>query len=134
MTYFPWLIDNEGVATLNPDYVLDFAESDDHLTLTYTLNPEAVWHSGEPITAADWKATWNSLNGLNPEFQVVSTEGYDLISSVEQGADEFEVVVTFCAARTPTTRRCSRASPRLRRSPIPRRTTPAGSARSTTTG
>jgi peptide/nickel transport system substrate-binding protein len=97
MTYFPWLIDNEGVATLNPDYVLDFAESDDHLTLTYTLNPEAVWHSGEPITAADWKATWNSLNGLNPEFQVVSTEGYDLISSVEQGADEFEVVVTFCA-------------------------------------
>jgi peptide/nickel transport system substrate-binding protein len=97
MTYFPWLIDNEGVATLNPDYVLDFSESDDHLTLTYTLNPEAVWHSGEPITAADWKATWNSLNGLNPEFQVVSTEGYDLISSVEQGADEFEVVVTFCA-------------------------------------
>jgi peptide/nickel transport system substrate-binding protein len=97
MTYFPWLIDNAGVATLNPDYVLDFSESDDHLTLTYTLNPEAVWHSGEPITAADWKATWNSLNGLNPEFQVVSTEGYDLISSVEQGADEFEVVVTFCA-------------------------------------
>jgi peptide/nickel transport system substrate-binding protein len=96
MTYFPFLIDNEGAATLNPDYVLDLAESDDHLTLTYALNPEAVWHSGEPITAADWQATWNSLNGLNPEFQVVSTEGYDLITSVEQGADEFEVVVTFC--------------------------------------
>ena len=96
MTYFPWLIDNEGVATLNDDYVLEFAESDDYLTLTYTLNPEAVWHDGSPITAADWQATWNALSGLNPEFQVVSKEGYDLITSVEQGADEFEVVVTFC--------------------------------------
>jgi peptide/nickel transport system substrate-binding protein len=96
MTYFPFLIDNEGAATLNPDYVSDFAESDDHLTLTYTLNPEAVWHGGESITVADWQATWNSLNGLDPEFQVVSTEGYDLITSVEQGADEFEVIVTFC--------------------------------------
>jgi peptide/nickel transport system substrate-binding protein len=96
MTYFPWLIDNEGVATLNDDYVLEFAESDDHLTLTYTLNPAAVWHDGSPITAADWQATWNALNGLNSEYQVVSTEGYELITSVEQGGDEFEVVVTFC--------------------------------------
>ncbi len=23
---------------------------------TYTLNPEAVWHSGDPITVADWQA------------------------------------------------------------------------------
>ena len=96
MTYFPWLIDNEGVATLNADYVAEFAESDDHLTLTYTLNPDAVWHDGTPITAADWQATWNALSGLDPEFQVVSREGYELITSVEQGADEFEVVVTFC--------------------------------------
>ena len=96
MTYFPWLIDNEGTATLNTDYVAEFAESDDHLTLTYTLNPDAVWHDGSPITAADWQALWNALSGLDPEFQAVSREGYELITSVEQGADEFEVVVTFC--------------------------------------
>ena len=96
MSYWPWLIDSEGVATLNTDFVLEFAESDDLLTLTYTLNPDAVWHDGTPITAADWQATWNAVNGLDPEFQVVSTEGYELITSVEAGADEFEVVVTFC--------------------------------------
>ena len=96
MTYFPWLIDNEGVATLNADYVAEFAESDDHLTLTYVLNPDAVWHDGTPITAADWHATWYALSGLDPEFQAVSREGYELITAVEQGADEFEVVVTFC--------------------------------------
>ena len=134
MTYFPWLIDNEGVATLNPDYVLEFAESDDHLTLTYTLNPDAVWHDGNPITAADWQATWNALNGLNPEFQVVSTEGYELITSVEQGADEFEVVVTFCQPYPDHEALFSPIGPGRRRMPIRRRTTPGGSARSTTTG
>ena len=133
MTYFPWLIDNEGVATLNDDYVLEFAESDDYLTLTYTLNPEAVWHDGSPITAADWQATWNALSGLNPEFQVVSKEGYDLITSVEQGATSSRSS-SRSVSRTPITRRCSRRSPRPRPMPTPRRTTPHGSARSTTTG
>jgi peptide/nickel transport system substrate-binding protein len=96
MSYFPWVFDAEATPTLNADFVSDFSESEDHLTLTYTLNPEAVWHSGDPITAEDWIAAWNALNGINPEFQAVSTEGYDLISNVEQGADEFEVVITFC--------------------------------------
>ena len=78
-----------------PDYVLEFAVRGP-LTLTYTLNPEAVWHSGNPITPPTSRRTGTRSTGLNPEFQVVSTEGYDLITSVEQGADEFEVIVTFC--------------------------------------
>ena len=73
-----------------------FEASEDLLTLTYQLNPEAVFHNGEPITWEHWNALWNALNGLNPEYQIVSGEGYDLITSVEQGADEFEVIVTFC--------------------------------------
>jgi peptide/nickel transport system substrate-binding protein len=96
MGYFPWLIDAAGMATVNPDYVAEFEASDDLLRLTFRLNQAAVWHDGEPITVGDWRAHWNALNGLRPEYRVVSTEGYDLITSVEQGADEFEVVVTFC--------------------------------------
>jgi peptide/nickel transport system substrate-binding protein len=96
MGYYPWLIDASGEATINPDYVSDFQASEDGLTLTYTLNPNAVWHSGQPITVADWQANWNALNGINTDFQAVSTEGYDLITSVEQGADEFQVIVNFC--------------------------------------
>ena len=65
-------------------------------TVTYTLNPAAVWHSGDPITAADWHQNWVMLNGVDPSVNTVITEGYELISSVEQGADEFQVVVTFC--------------------------------------
>ena len=56
MGYFPWLIDAAGVATPNPDYVTAFEASEDGLTLTYTLNPAAVWHNGNPITVADWQA------------------------------------------------------------------------------
>jgi peptide/nickel transport system substrate-binding protein len=96
MNYWPYLTDAEGTPTPNPDFVLEVTQTDDPFTVTYTLNPEAVWHSGEPITAEDYRANWEAQNGLNPEFQVVTTEGSDLITSVEQGANEFEVIVTFC--------------------------------------
>jgi len=96
MSYVPFTFDAEGLPNVNPDFLLEVTESENPFTVTYTLNPAAVWHSGNPITAADWQANWAALNGTNAEFQVVSTEGWDLISSVEQGADEFEVVVTFC--------------------------------------
>lgn len=96
MQYGVWKSDEGALFTLNTDYVLEFEETDDHLVQTYRLNPEAKWHSGDPITVEDWQATWSVLNGLNPEYQAVSTSGYDLITSVEQGADEFEVVVTYC--------------------------------------
>ena len=96
MNYFPYNIDADGTPTPNPDFVLEVTQTDNPFTVTYKLNPEAVWHSGAPITVADYQANWIAGNGTNAEFQVVSTEGTELISSVEQGADEFEVVVTFC--------------------------------------
>lgn len=70
---------------------------DDPYTVTYTLNPEAHWNSGDPITWEDYEATWRALNGVDDEFQVVDTEGYDVIGAVEQGVDEYQVVVKFCA-------------------------------------
>jgi ABC-type transport system substrate-binding protein len=66
MTYFPWNFDAEGTPQVNPDFLLDVQETEDPFTVTLTLNPEAHWHSGDPITVADWQAAWNSLNSLNP--------------------------------------------------------------------
>ena len=99
-----------AAATINPDFVLGLPGVRGRLTLTYTLNPEAVWHSGEPITAADWQAAWNALNGINPEFQVVSTEGYDLITLRRAGRRRVPGRSSTSASRTRTTRRCSRRS------------------------
>jgi len=63
--------------------------------VTYRLNPKAIWYDGTSITAADFIAQWKALNGSNTAFQSSSNTGYNQIESVTQGADKFEVVVTF---------------------------------------
>ena len=68
----------------------------DPFTVTYTLNPEARWNDGSPITFADFAANWRALNGTDPAYDVASSAGYDRIGAVEQGSDEREVVVRFC--------------------------------------
>jgi peptide/nickel transport system substrate-binding protein len=39
--------------TLTPWLASDYSVSDDGLTWTFTLQPDAVWHDGEPVTADD---------------------------------------------------------------------------------
>jgi len=98
MSYTPWRFDAGGQAALDTDYVVAFDASADHLVHTYTLNPAAHWHGGDPITAADWIADWQAKRGADASFTTVSTDGYELISSVVAGDDEFEVVVTYDVA------------------------------------
>jgi peptide/nickel transport system substrate-binding protein len=69
--------------------------SKDPQVVTYTINPDAVWSDGKPVSAADLISQWKALNGTNEAYQVASTTGYDQIASVEQGTDERQAVVTF---------------------------------------
>lgn len=82
----------------DPNY-LESAEltSTDPQVVTYKLNPNAKWNSGRPIDWTDFEAQRKALNGSNPAFVVSSTTGYDVISSVTQGATPQEVVVTYSA-------------------------------------
>jgi peptide/nickel transport system substrate-binding protein len=90
----PFAFDDKGVASPNPDYLLDVqVDPGPPQVVTYTLNPKAVWNSGNPIDFDDYEATWQAM--INPENQVVETEGWDQIASVEQGTDSFQVIVTF---------------------------------------
>ena len=94
----PWNIAADGTPTLDTDFVLESSTETvpgQPFTVTYTLNPDAHWNNGDPIDVDDYIANWHALNGVEPGFEVVATEGYDQITSVEQGADEFEVVITF---------------------------------------
>jgi peptide/nickel transport system substrate-binding protein len=63
--------------------------------VTYTINPQAVWSDGTPITWRDFEAYWRSENGTNPAYLVSGTVGYSDISSVARGADDRQAVVTF---------------------------------------
>lgn len=60
-------------------------------TVTYTLNEDAQWSDGEPITVDDFEYTWKEIvEGEN----ILDSTGYENIESIEAGNDN-EVVVTF---------------------------------------
>jgi len=68
------------------------------MTITYDINPAAVWDDGSPITVADFKATWEA--SLNTPGSI-STSGYDQVSAVEAGSSDKQVVVTLKAVYAP---------------------------------
>jgi peptide/nickel transport system substrate-binding protein len=63
--------------------------------IEYKLNPKAKWSDGKPVNADDFIAEWKALNGTNKKFDVVSTTGYENITDVAQGSDQFDVITTF---------------------------------------
>ena len=88
-------------ASAKPSYDPDYLTGEPELSpgppqvVKYKLNPRAVWFDGTPITAADLIAQWKALDGKDPAFHVSSSNGYDHIKSVTQGANQFEAIVTF---------------------------------------
>ncbi len=86
----------DGTVEVDPAYV-ESAEltSEEPQVVTYTINPEATWSDGTPITWEDFRAQWQALNGTDEAFIVASTTGYEDIGSVERGADDKQAVVTF---------------------------------------
>lgn len=78
-----YLVSAERVAAAVPQKVV------------YTIQPNASWNDGTPITWKDFAAQWQALNGPNPAYQSTVPEGYDAISSVTRGADDKQAVVTF---------------------------------------
>ncbi|MGH9089914.1 MAG: ABC transporter family substrate-binding protein [Acidimicrobiales bacterium] len=72
-------------------------------TVVYTLNPDAVWSDGVPITAADFVYAWHQQRGTTPGGtgsgdDVASTLGYRRIKSVTGTNHGRTVTVVF---RTP---------------------------------
>ena len=92
----PFKTTTDGDVVLNEDYATSVElVSDDPQVVDVKLNPKAVWEDGTPITWKDWEGAWKALNGSNEAYQVASTTGWDQISSIEQGADEYEFKATF---------------------------------------
>ena len=90
------LSDAEGKITMNPLYVESAdVEPGPPQVVKLKLNKKAKWNNGDPITWEDYQATWKALSGENKEFEAASTDGYNQVASVEKGADEYEVVITY---------------------------------------
>ncbi|MFF2750111.1 ABC transporter family substrate-binding protein [Kitasatospora sp. NPDC058048] len=90
--------DEHGRLVPDPDYLAGFDSTppgQQPQVVTYRLNPRAVWSDGTPISAADLDAQRTALSGPDPARRSGKAAGYDAIESVAQGADPYEVRVTF---------------------------------------
>jgi peptide/nickel transport system substrate-binding protein len=91
------LMSPEGEASANPSYLTDWTTEvvDGKTVVTYTINPEAVWNDGTPITWESYEKTWIANRSVDEGYVPNTTDGYSLIESVEQGEDDRQAVVTF---------------------------------------
>lgn len=97
--YMPLIWDysaDGSTAEPNTNYVTKVEESSkDPEVITFTINDDAAWNNGTPITWKDFYATWKVSNGESEDYTPAITTGYDQIESVEAGENDKEVVVTF---------------------------------------
>jgi glutathione transport system substrate-binding protein len=87
----------DGDAVFNPDYLTDVKPEtvDGNTRITYTINPKATYNDGTPIDWTSFEAVWKANSGADPAYIVSSSDGYDRITSVTQGGDSHQAVVTF---------------------------------------
>lgn len=94
----PYLVmyTGDGKVIPNPEYVVRMEKkSDSPLTVEYELKPGLKWSDG---TAMDYKSIENAfkyLDGTHKEYQIASSEGYNKVSGIKQGANAQTAVVTF---------------------------------------
>ncbi|MEO7943191.1 MAG: ABC transporter family substrate-binding protein [Marmoricola sp.] len=91
-----WYFDSAGKPILNTDFI-DRAEQTgtNPQVVTYHINPKAVWSDGTPITWQDFEAQVSALSGKDKAFNIAGSNGYEQIGSVESGASDQDVKLTF---------------------------------------
>ncbi|MBK9123635.1 MAG: ABC transporter substrate-binding protein [Chloroflexi bacterium] len=81
--------------SIQPDLAASFTLSEDETTYTFALNPDAKWHDGTPVTAADVEFTWVAY--ATPEAITGSRIRPLVMTSIVGGAD-----VVASAAEAPS--------------------------------
>lgn len=90
---------DKGQATANPDFLTSVSSNDANPeVVTYTLNPKAVWGNGRQLDWTDFEADWKACSGKDKDFQCATTQGYSSITSVKQGTNAQQAVVTYSGA------------------------------------
>jgi peptide/nickel transport system substrate-binding protein len=85
------------LATVVPS-VANGGISRDGRTITYHLNPRALWHDGVPVTADDVVFTWHAI--MDPHNNVTSRAGYDRIANVT-AVDPHTVRIAYASPFAP---------------------------------
>ncbi|PRQ12555.1 ABC transporter substrate-binding protein [Corynebacterium sp. 13CS0277] len=87
----------EGEPVANPEYIesMDSELVDGNTVVTYKLNKKAKFNDDTPIDVTAFQTTWEINRADTEDYTPNATDGYELITSVEPGADNYEVKVTF---------------------------------------
>jgi peptide/nickel transport system substrate-binding protein len=81
-----WAYEPSNLVTGEPELVTEPKQ-----VVTYSINPDAVWSDGTPITSSDFRYTWDAIaNGTD----IYDSTGYVNIESVDD-SDPATAVVTF---------------------------------------
>lgn len=68
----------------------------DPQVIVYRLRPQACWNDGTPVSAADFRYTWQVSSGHHsPACEPSTHAGYELIESVQETDGGLTVVVTL---------------------------------------
>lgn len=86
----------DGSLKLNTDYFtgVELTGSNPQV-VTYTINPNAVWSDGTPITWEDLKAEVDACSGRDKRYLIASRAGFERVKSVTRGVDDRQAVITF---------------------------------------
>lgn len=88
--------DSKGKLTVDKNYITSFTQTKvSPQTLRIVLNPKAVWNDGKKIALADFTGMWRALNGKNPNFEIVSSAGYENVKAVTAGKNANEIIIVM---------------------------------------
>ena len=91
-----FIVNPDYSVTLNKDLMVSAEQtSTSPLTIVYKIKPEAKWSDGSPIDASDFKLQWEAQNGVDANFDVSGTTGYQDIASVDGSDGDKTVTVKF---------------------------------------
>lgn len=91
-----FVIKPDGEMTVNSDYFTSVElTSTEPQVVTYTINPQATWSDGSPITWEDFAAQINATSGKDKRYLFASPNGSERVASVTKGVDDRQAVITF---------------------------------------
>jgi peptide/nickel transport system substrate-binding protein len=89
---YDYLVDIDAENNVQPRLATEWVVSEDGLTYTFTLSPDATFHDGSPVTAQDVVWTFDRLR--DPSSELPTAELYSNIASIT-AEDEQTVVFTL---------------------------------------
>ena len=88
--------DSQGKLTANKNYISSFTQTrTSPQTLRIVVNPKATWSDGKKIALADFVGMLRALGGKNPNFEILSSDGYSSIKTITAGKSANEIIITM---------------------------------------